>query len=153
MSGLLGAKERKGSDLGMWHVHQEGGLHSFLAWPFLVVSRLWEELRILFPLRLSLGDQVRDRSIQWPPTPLPFNLWKKWRWLGIYSSVAQSSSISLISQKLCDTLVRDVSSFLRILGPWCRWCWQLGLCPGRSSGLPISIDGSHQFQVKLSPNK
>ena len=49
-------------------MHQEGGLHSLLAllvWPFLVISHLWEKL--LLPLRLSLGDQVRDRGASSDP--------------------------------------------------------------------------------------
>lgn len=61
-----------------------------LAWPFTVVSSLWEELCILSPLVLSLGD-LNCR--------LPFDLWKNWRWLGTYSNVAWYCSTLSVNHK------------------------------------------------------
>ena len=138
----------------MWHIHQEGGLHSLLAllvWPFLVVSRLWEELRILLPLRLSLGDQVRERgALSDPQLSSSLQPVKKWRWLGIYSSVAQYRSISLISQKLCDRgLARDINSFL--FAPWCQWCWHFGPCSGRSSVQFSSVQSLSRVWLFATP--
>jgi hypothetical protein len=51
----------------MWHIDQEVRFPSllfFLAWPFTVLSSLWEEIVRISLLRLSLGDQGGDRAEQ-----------------------------------------------------------------------------------------